>query len=92
MQAFLSQLGGSEEVGVGDASLTAGLLSPKTVVAMEEVLRLVSGGDCIKIWDAGSIKMLDQFSPHSSTHPVSQVCWSSNSILDSPFYYPCSEM
>ncbi|XP_063053649.1 protein NEDD1 [Engraulis encrasicolus] len=45
---------------------------------MEEVLRLVSGGDCIKIWDAGSMKMLDQFSPHSSTHPVSQVCWSSN--------------
>ncbi|KAL2093579.1 hypothetical protein ACEWY4_010891 [Coilia grayii] len=45
---------------------------------MEEVLRLVSSGDCIKIWDSGSMKMLDQFSPHSSTHPVSQVCWSSN--------------
>lgn len=24
------------------------------------------------------MKVLDQFSPHSSTHPVSQVCWSSN--------------
>ncbi|XP_031420902.1 protein NEDD1 isoform X3 [Clupea harengus] len=45
---------------------------------MEEVLRLVSSGDCIKIWDSNSMKVLDQFSPHSSTHPVSQVCWNSN--------------
>ncbi|XP_076127725.1 protein NEDD1 isoform X1 [Alosa pseudoharengus] len=45
---------------------------------MEEVLRLVSSGDCIKIWDSSSMKVLDQFSPHSSTHPVSQVCWTSN--------------
>lgn len=64
-----------------DASLTAALLSKKKTVAMEEVLRLVSSGDCIKIWDSNSMKVLDQFSPHSSTHPVSQVCWNSNSIL-----------
>ncbi|KAL0968436.1 hypothetical protein UPYG_G00266820 [Umbra pygmaea] len=51
---------------------------PVTIVAMEEVMRLVSSGDCVKIWDSTSMTVLEQFNPHSATHPVSQVCWSSN--------------
>ncbi|CAL8375425.1 unnamed protein product [Arctogadus glacialis] len=45
---------------------------------MEEVVRLVSSGDCVKIWDSVSMTTCEQFLPHSATHPVSQVCWSSN--------------
>uniref|UniRef100_A0A673W161 NEDD1 gamma-tubulin ring complex targeting factor n=1 Tax=Salmo trutta TaxID=8032 RepID=A0A673W161_SALTR len=45
---------------------------------MEEVTRLVSSGDCVKIWDSASMTVLEQFNPHSATHPVAQVCWSSN--------------
>ncbi|XP_071398272.1 protein NEDD1 isoform X2 [Centroberyx affinis] len=47
-------------------------------VAMEEVTRLVSSGDCVKIWDAVSMAPLEQFNPHSTSHPVAQACWSSN--------------
>lgn len=50
-------------------------------VVMEEVTRLVSTGDTVKIWDAVSMAPLDQFNPHSISHPVAQACWSSNSIL-----------
>ncbi|KAM9572170.1 protein NEDD1-like isoform 3-T3 [Salvelinus alpinus] len=49
-----------------------------TTVTMEEVTRLVSSGDCVKIWDSASMTVLEQFNPHSATHPVAQVCWSSN--------------
>lgn len=45
---------------------------------MDEVVRLVSSGDCLKIWDAVSMMTLEQFNPHSSSHPVAQACWSSN--------------
>uniref|UniRef100_A0A8C1EVR8 NEDD1 gamma-tubulin ring complex targeting factor n=1 Tax=Cyprinus carpio carpio TaxID=630221 RepID=A0A8C1EVR8_CYPCA len=45
---------------------------------MEDVTRLVSSGDCLKIWDSTSMTVLEQFSPHSATHPVAQVCWSSS--------------
>ncbi|XP_056138008.1 protein NEDD1 isoform X2 [Lampris incognitus] len=45
---------------------------------MEEVTRLVSSGDCVKIWDSMSMAPLEQFSPHSISHPVAQVCWTSN--------------
>ncbi|XP_028286238.1 protein NEDD1 isoform X2 [Parambassis ranga] len=45
---------------------------------MEEVTCLVSTGDCVKIWDAVSMAPLQQFNPHSSSHPVAQACWSSN--------------
>ncbi|XP_029909932.1 protein NEDD1 isoform X1 [Myripristis murdjan] len=45
---------------------------------MEEVTRLVSTGDCVKIWDAVSMAPLQQFNPHSISHPVAQACWSSN--------------
>uniref|UniRef100_A0A6Q2WR68 Anaphase-promoting complex subunit 4 WD40 domain-containing protein n=2 Tax=Esox lucius TaxID=8010 RepID=A0A6Q2WR68_ESOLU len=47
-------------------------------VAMDEVMRLVSSGDCVKVWDSASLTVLEQFNPHSPTHPVAQVCWSSN--------------
>lgn len=47
---------------------------------MEEGIRLVSSGDCVKIWDAASMATLDQFNPHSSSHPVAQACWSSNNL------------
>lgn len=41
-------------------------------------MRLVSTGDCVKIWDAVSMATLEQFNPHSSSHTISQACWSSN--------------
>ncbi|XP_056272654.1 protein NEDD1 isoform X2 [Pseudoliparis swirei] len=45
---------------------------------MEEETRLVSTGDCVRIWSCGSMAPLEQFNPHSSSHPVAQACWSSN--------------
>lgn len=48
---------------------------------MEELTRLVSTGDNVKMWDAFSMAPLEQFNPHSISHPVAQACWSSNSIL-----------
>nr|XP_019968172.1 PREDICTED: protein NEDD1 isoform X1 [Paralichthys olivaceus] len=45
---------------------------------MEETSRLVSTGDCVKIWDAVSMAPLEQFNPHSTGHPVAQACWGSN--------------
>ncbi|XP_054876628.1 protein NEDD1 isoform X2 [Poeciliopsis prolifica] len=45
---------------------------------MEEATRLVSTGDCVKIWDAVSMATLEQFNPHSVSHPVAQAYWSSN--------------
>ncbi|KAA0701477.1 Protein NEDD1 [Triplophysa tibetana] len=45
---------------------------------MEDVTRLVSSGDCLKIWDSASMTVVEQFNPHSATHPVAQVCWSSS--------------
>ncbi|XP_056308057.1 protein NEDD1 [Danio aesculapii] len=45
---------------------------------MEDVTRLVSSGDCLKIWDSSSMTVVEQFNPHSATHPVAQVCWSSS--------------
>nr|XP_043873640.1 protein NEDD1 isoform X1 [Solea senegalensis] len=45
---------------------------------MEEVTRLVSTGDCVKVWDAVTMAPLEQFNPHSISHPVAQACWSSN--------------
>ncbi|XP_054633744.1 protein NEDD1 isoform X2 [Dunckerocampus dactyliophorus] len=48
------------------------------VVVMDDITRLVSTGDSIKIWDAASMAPLEHFNPHRSSHPVSQACWSSN--------------
>ncbi|XP_066505335.1 protein NEDD1 isoform X2 [Hoplias malabaricus] len=45
---------------------------------MDEVIRLVSAGDCLKIWDSASMTVVEQFNPHSATHPLAQVCWSSS--------------
>lgn len=63
------------------ARLTAVHLFLPAAVAMEDVTRLVSSGDCLKIWDSTSMTVVEQFNPHSATHPVAQVCWSSSSIL-----------
>ncbi|KAF7707547.1 protein NEDD1 isoform X2 [Silurus meridionalis] len=45
---------------------------------MEEVTRLVSSGDCLKIWDSTSMSVVEQFNPHSASHPLAQACWSSS--------------
>ncbi|XP_062989813.1 protein NEDD1 [Elgaria multicarinata webbii] len=46
---------------------------------MQESTRFASSGDDdVKIWDSSSITVVDQFSPHTSSHPVSSVCWGSN--------------
>lgn len=53
-----------------------------TGVAMQESIRFASAGDDdVKIWDSSSITLVEQFSPHTASHPVSSVCWGSNSIL-----------
>ncbi|KAK3535328.1 hypothetical protein QTP70_008191 [Hemibagrus guttatus] len=39
---------------------------------MEEVTRLVSSGDCLKIWDSTSMSVVEQFNPHSASHPLAQ--------------------
>ncbi|TSK28085.1 Protein NEDD1 [Bagarius yarrelli] len=49
-----------------------------TKATMEEVTRLVSSGDCLKIWDSTSMSVVEQFNPHSASHPLAQVCWSSS--------------
>ncbi|XP_054845285.1 protein NEDD1 isoform X2 [Eublepharis macularius] len=46
---------------------------------MQESIRFASAGDDdVKIWDSSSITVVEQFSPHTSSHPVSCVCWGSN--------------
>ncbi|XP_072002566.1 protein NEDD1 isoform X2 [Engystomops pustulosus] len=45
---------------------------------MQDNIRLASAGDDIKIWDSSSMTVVEQFNPHSATHPVSSLCWSSN--------------
>lgn len=51
------------------------------VAAMDDVTRLMSTGDTVKIWDADSMTLLEQFNPHSGSHPVAQACWMANGIL-----------
>ncbi|XP_070611966.1 protein NEDD1 [Erythrolamprus reginae] len=46
---------------------------------MQEGVRFASSGDDdVKIWDSSSITIVEQFSPHLSSHPVNSVCWGSN--------------
>ncbi|XP_066447562.1 protein NEDD1 isoform X2 [Eleutherodactylus coqui] len=45
---------------------------------MQDNIRFASAGDDIKIWDSSSMTVVEQFNPHSSTHPISSLCWSSN--------------
>ncbi|NXJ59382.1 NEDD1 protein, partial [Rostratula benghalensis] len=45
---------------------------------MQESIRLASSGDDVKIWDSSSLTVLEQFNPHTPTHPVSSLCWASN--------------
>ncbi|XP_077195238.1 protein NEDD1 [Paroedura picta] len=46
---------------------------------MQESIRFASAGDDdVKIWDSSSITVVEQFSPHTASHPVSSVCWGSN--------------
>ncbi|NXN44109.1 NEDD1 protein, partial [Rhinoptilus africanus] len=45
---------------------------------MQESIRFASSGDDVKIWDASSLTVLEQFNPHTPTHPVSSLCWASN--------------
>ncbi|KAG9490482.1 hypothetical protein GDO78_006035 [Eleutherodactylus coqui] len=47
-------------------------------VTMQDNIRFASAGDDIKIWDSSSMTVVEQFNPHSSTHPISSLCWSSN--------------
>lgn len=48
---------------------------------MQESIRFASSGDDIKIWDSSSFTVVEQFNPHTPSHPVSSLCWASNSIL-----------
>jgi len=48
---------------------------------MQESIRFASSGDDVKIWDSSSLTVVEQFNPHTPPHPVSSLCWASNSIL-----------
>ncbi|XP_032914449.1 protein NEDD1 [Catharus ustulatus] len=45
---------------------------------MQESIRFASSGDDIKIWDSLSFTVVEQFNPHTPSHPVSSLCWASN--------------
>ncbi|NWR73289.1 NEDD1 protein, partial [Centropus unirufus] len=45
---------------------------------MQESVRFASSGDDIKIWDSSSLSVVEQFNPHTPSHPVSSLCWASN--------------
>ncbi|NXB36889.1 NEDD1 protein, partial [Eulacestoma nigropectus] len=45
---------------------------------MQESVRFASSGDDIKIWDSSTLTVVEQFSPHTPSHPVSSLCWASN--------------
>ncbi|XP_076877627.1 protein NEDD1 [Brachyhypopomus gauderio] len=45
---------------------------------MDEVTRLVSAGDCLKIWDSSTMTAVEQFNPHSVVQPLTHVCWSTS--------------
>ncbi|NXO01199.1 NEDD1 protein, partial [Rhinopomastus cyanomelas] len=45
---------------------------------MQEGLRFATSGDDVKIWDSTSLTVVEQFNPHTPSHPVSSLCWSSN--------------
>ncbi|XP_073476365.1 protein NEDD1 [Aquarana catesbeiana] len=47
-------------------------------ITMQDSIRLASAGDDIKIWDSSSMTLVEQFNPHSTSHPVSSLCWSRN--------------
>ncbi|NXK98102.1 NEDD1 protein, partial [Formicarius rufipectus] len=46
---------------------------------MQESVRFASSGDDIKIWDSSSLTVVEQFNPHTPPHPISSLCWASNS-------------
>ncbi|NXD33251.1 NEDD1 protein, partial [Copsychus sechellarum] len=45
---------------------------------MQESIRFASSGDDIKIWDSSSFTVVEQFNPHTPSHPVNSLCWASN--------------
>ncbi|KAM6303626.1 protein NEDD1 isoform 2-T2 [Podargus strigoides] len=45
---------------------------------MQESIRFASSGDDIKIWDSSSLTVLEQFNPHTPSHPVNSLCWATN--------------
>uniref|UniRef100_A0A8C5U9M5 NEDD1 protein n=1 Tax=Malurus cyaneus samueli TaxID=2593467 RepID=A0A8C5U9M5_9PASS len=45
---------------------------------MQENIRFASSGDDIKIWDFSSLTVVEQFNPHTPSHPVNSLCWASN--------------
>ncbi|XP_005519502.1 PREDICTED: protein NEDD1 [Pseudopodoces humilis] len=45
---------------------------------MQESIRFASSGDDVKVWDSSSFSVVEQFNPHTPSHPVSSLCWASN--------------
>ncbi|NXB16215.1 NEDD1 protein, partial [Rhagologus leucostigma] len=45
---------------------------------MQESIRFASSGDDVKIWDSSTLTVVEQFNPHTASHPVSSLCWASN--------------
>ncbi|NXI79704.1 NEDD1 protein, partial [Rhipidura dahli] len=45
---------------------------------MQESIRFASSGDDIKIWDSSTLTVVEQFNPHTPSHPISSLCWASN--------------
>ncbi|KAM4749556.1 protein NEDD1 [Rhinophrynus dorsalis] len=45
---------------------------------MQDSIRFASAADDVKIWDSSSMTVVELFNPHSTSYPVSSLCWSSN--------------
>ncbi|XP_077567490.1 protein NEDD1 [Stigmatopora nigra] len=45
---------------------------------MDDVTRLLSTGDVVKIWDADSMTLLEELDPHGGRHPLTQACWTAD--------------
>uniref|UniRef100_A0A8C0P491 Protein NEDD1 n=2 Tax=Canis lupus familiaris TaxID=9615 RepID=A0A8C0P491_CANLF len=70
--------GGSRKPSAGAGRAVAPGVPRWRGAVMQENLRFASSGDDIKIWDASSLTLVDKFSPHTSPHGISSMCWSSN--------------
>ncbi|XP_061423309.1 protein NEDD1 isoform X3 [Lethenteron reissneri] len=56
---------------------------------MQEAVRLVSCGDDIRLWDAPTLTLIDQFNPHSTAQSISSLAVFGHP--DSPFVLSASE-
>ncbi|XP_032819282.2 protein NEDD1 isoform X2 [Petromyzon marinus] len=71
----------------GEAERARSLL--REAAKMQEAVRLVSCGDDIRLWDAPTLTLIDQFNPHSTAQSISSLTVFGHP--DSPFVLSASE-